>query len=93
MSKRPVHAEVKVRRGEPVERALRRLKKIIKKIGLTDEIKERKYFEKPSTTRRKKKLNRQRLIDKQNKLRDLGVIGLDEERIHKRKSKRKKARR
>ena len=93
MSKRPVHAEVKVRRGEPLEKAIRRLKKMIKKIGLIDEIKKRKHYEKPSVDRRRKKLNRQRLIEKQNKLRDLGVIGLDEERIHKRKSKRKKARR
>ena len=87
MSKRPVHAEVKVRRGEPIEKAIRRLKKMIKKIGLIDEIKKRRHYEKPSVDRRRKKINRQRLIDKQNKLRKL-----DEEKLYKRKSKRKKAR-
>ena len=87
MSRKPVHAEVKVRRGEPIEKAMRRLKKMIKKSGLLDEIKKRRHYEKPSVTKRKQKISRQRLIDKQNKLRKL-----DEERLYKRKPRRKKAR-
>jgi len=86
MSKR-VNAEVKVRKGESVEKAMRKLKKILKKSGLFDELKERRYYEKPSVKRRKKKVQRQRLIDKQNKLRKL-----EEERLYKPKPKRKKRR-
>jgi small subunit ribosomal protein S21 len=66
---------------------MRKLKKILKKSGLFDELKERRYYEKPSVKRRKKKVLRQRLIDKQNKLRKL-----EEERLYKPKPKRKKRR-
>lgn len=82
-----VNAEVKVRRGESVEKAMRKLKKILKKTGFLDELRERRYYEKPSVTRRKNKAKRQRLIDKQNKLRKL-----EEERLYKPKKRRKKRR-
>jgi small subunit ribosomal protein S21 len=46
--------QVKVRRGETVERALKRLKKIMDKEGTMKQIRSNRYFEKPSEKRRKK---------------------------------------
>ena len=45
---------VKLKRGESVERALRRLKKIIDKEGMMKQIRANRYFEKPSEKRRRK---------------------------------------
>ncbi len=44
-----------VKEGEPVERALRRFKKKIQDSGLLQELKEREFYEKPTTTRKRKK--------------------------------------
>lgn len=49
--------EVKIRRGEPVERALRRLKKRLDREGVIRDVRAKRYFEKPcEVTRRKKKM-------------------------------------
>jgi small subunit ribosomal protein S21 len=45
---------VKVRKGEPVDRALRRLKKNMDKEGMMREIRGHRYFEKPSEKKRRK---------------------------------------
>jgi small subunit ribosomal protein S21 len=47
-------AQVKIRKGETVDRALRRLKKILDKEGIMKEIRAHRYFEKPSEKRRRK---------------------------------------
>lgn len=47
-------AQVKVRRGETVDKALRRLKKIMDKEGIMKEIRAHRYFEKPSEERRRR---------------------------------------
>jgi small subunit ribosomal protein S21 len=46
---------VTVKDGEPVERALRRFKKKIQDSGLLQDLKEREFYEKPTTTRKRKK--------------------------------------
>ena len=46
--------QVKVKRGEAVERALKRLKKIMDKEGMMKQLRANRYFEKPSEKRRKK---------------------------------------
>jgi small subunit ribosomal protein S21 len=46
--------EVKLRRGEPVEKGLRRLKKLLDREGILKDMRERKHFEKPGDKRRKK---------------------------------------
>jgi small subunit ribosomal protein S21 len=46
--------QVKVRKGETVEKALRRLKKILDKEGIMKEIRAHRYFEKPCEKRRRK---------------------------------------
>jgi small subunit ribosomal protein S21 len=46
--------QVKIKRGEPVDKALKRLKKMLDKEGLMKEIRGHRYFEKPCEKRRKK---------------------------------------
>jgi len=47
--------EVKIRKGEPIERALRRLKKRLDREGVIRDVRNKRYFEKPSEVRRRKK--------------------------------------
>ena len=47
--------EVKIRKGEPVERAIRRLKKKLDREGIIKEARQKRYFEKPCEVRRRKK--------------------------------------
>jgi small subunit ribosomal protein S21 len=46
--------QVKLKKGEPVERALKRLKKLIDKEGMMRDIRGHRYFEKPSEKKRRK---------------------------------------
>jgi small subunit ribosomal protein S21 len=51
--------EVKVRKGESVDKALRRLKKRLDKEGILQDVKAKRYYEKPCERRRRKeKLSR-----------------------------------
>lgn len=45
---------VEVGQNEPIERALRRLKKKLEREGILREVKARKHYEKPSEARRRK---------------------------------------
>lgn len=47
--------DVKIRRGETVERALRRLKKRLDREGVLRDARAKRYHEKPSEVRRRKK--------------------------------------
>lgn len=46
--------EVTVRKGEPMEKALRRLKKKLDREGVIRDVRNKRYFEKPAETRRRK---------------------------------------
>ena len=46
--------EIKLKKGEPVERALRRLKKRIDREGTLKEVRNHRHYEKPSERRRRK---------------------------------------
>ncbi|MBI4878233.1 MAG: 30S ribosomal protein S21 [Planctomycetes bacterium] len=50
---------VQVKEGEPLDKTLRRLRKICNNEGVTRGIKRKSYYEKPSERRRRK--NRERL--------------------------------
>lgn len=50
--------EVKTKKGEPVDKALRRLKKKMDKEGVLKELRNRRYYEKPSE--KKKRLAKRR---------------------------------
>ena len=56
---------VKVRKHpQGVDRALKQMKKIMEKEGIIREIKERRYFEKPSAKRKKKSIRARTRKDK-----------------------------
>jgi small subunit ribosomal protein S21 len=46
--------EIKLKKGEPVEKALRRLKKRVEREGTLKQVRGRRHFEKPSEKRRRK---------------------------------------
>lgn len=46
--------EIKIRKGEPVERALRRLKKVLVRENVFQEVRKRRYYQKPSDAQRAK---------------------------------------
>ncbi len=46
--------EIKVKKGEPIERAIRRLKKKLDREQTLKKFRERRRFEKPSAKRRRK---------------------------------------
>jgi len=50
----PSLIEVKLRKQEPVDKALRRLKKQMVREGVFKELKQRRHYEKPSVSLRKK---------------------------------------
>lgn len=47
--------EIKLRKGEPMERALRRLKKKLDREGIIRDVRAKRYFEKPCEVRRRKR--------------------------------------
>ncbi len=49
-----VMTEIKLKKGEPVDRALRRLKKKVDREGTLKSVRMRRQFEKPSAVRRRK---------------------------------------
>ncbi len=46
--------EVRIRKGEPMERALRRLKRKLDREGVIRDVRAKRYFEKPSEIKRRK---------------------------------------
>lgn len=46
--------EIKLRKSEPLEKALRRLKKKLDREGVLRDVKAKRYFEKPCEKRRQK---------------------------------------
>lgn len=53
---------VQVKEGEPLEKTLRRLRKICNNEGVTRGIKRKAYYEKPSEKRRRKQRERLKTI-------------------------------
>jgi len=52
--KRGLLTEIRLKKGEPVDKALRRLKKKIDREGTLKEVRNHRHFEKPSARRRRK---------------------------------------
>jgi small subunit ribosomal protein S21 len=46
--------EVRVKKGEPIDKALRRLKKKLDREGVLKEVRNHRHYEKPSEKRRRK---------------------------------------
>ena len=51
----PSNLTIKPRRNENIERVIKRFNKKVKKLGIIDEVKERRFYIKPSERRRKAK--------------------------------------
>ena len=54
--------EVRLEKGESIDKALKRLKKQLEKEGILRELKEKEFYEKPSQRRRKKFLKARKKI-------------------------------
>ena len=50
--------EIRMKKGEPIDRALRRLKKKLDKEGTLKELRNRSHFEKPSEKKRRSQRRR-----------------------------------
>ena len=61
---RPSHVTVEPKGNEPIEKTIKRFLRKIKKSGLADEYKKRRFYEKPSTKRRKQRLRRDATLKK-----------------------------
>ena len=46
--------QIKLKKGEPIDKALTRLKKVLDKEGLMKQVRANRYFEKPSEKKRRK---------------------------------------
>ncbi len=53
---RPIHVETVVRKGEPIEKAIKRFMRKVKKEGVIEEILERRFYEKPSAKKNKRNI-------------------------------------
>jgi small subunit ribosomal protein S21 len=58
----PVNVEIYVRDQEQFERMVKKFTRKVKKSGVLEEVRERRYYTKPSEKRRAKKLEKKRLI-------------------------------
>tara|TARA_R110000824_G_scaffold101764_6_gene241720 strand:- start:2579 stop:2785 length:207 start_codon:yes stop_codon:yes gene_type:complete len=58
------HVKVEARWNEPPEKLIKRFSRKVKKEGIIEEVRERRFFTKPSSIRRQKKLRRKRLSQK-----------------------------
>ena len=58
------HVKVEARRNEPGERLIKRFSRKVKKEGIIEEVRDRRFFVKPSKIRRLKKLRRKRIARK-----------------------------
>ena len=63
---------IMVREGQPIDLILRLLKKQVEKAGTMGELKRRKYYEKPSIKKKKKRAMAQKRLRKQ--MRKLGRV-------------------
>jgi len=50
----PMPIEIKIRKNEPVDRALRRLKKKLERENIIKDVRAKRYYEKPTERRRRK---------------------------------------
>lgn len=63
--KRPINVEITPKhRDEPLERMIKRFVKKLKKEKILEKVRDNRFYEKPSITRRKKAKQRKRTLDK-----------------------------
>jgi small subunit ribosomal protein S21 len=67
MNNKPVNASVTLRPDESLERAIKRFTKAVNNSGALEECYRRRYYEKPSVRRRRKKAESAHRVRKANK--------------------------
>jgi small subunit ribosomal protein S21 len=61
---KPSHVTVTPKRNEHPERLIKRFLRKVKKSRILEEVRDRRFYEKPSAKRRKKRLQRERVLKK-----------------------------
>jgi len=69
MAGKSINVEIYVRRGDSIDRAIRRFNKKVKKSGVLEDFIKRKFYEKPSVVRNRRNRLRKRIIEKENQAR------------------------
>ena len=64
MAKKATNIKVTPRRKESSDRMIRRFIKKCKKMGIIDEVKDRRYYKKPSEKRNERNIKRRRALSK-----------------------------
>ena len=67
MAKKGANVIIKPRRNDTPERMIRRFTRKVKKIRLLEEVRERRYYEKPSVAKRRKAAQRKRALERLEK--------------------------
>ena len=62
-------SEVSAKKGEPIDKALRRLKKKLDREGVLRELRNRRCYEKPSEIKRREEKSLAKRIRKENRIR------------------------
>lgn len=63
-SKDPCHVSVERKGNEPIERTIKRFLRKVKKSYILEELRDRRYYEKPSVKKRKKRKRREKVLKK-----------------------------
>lgn len=61
---KPSHVTVVPRKNEHPDKLIKRFMRKFKKTGILDELRDRRFYEKPSVKRRKKRKQRERVLKK-----------------------------
>jgi small subunit ribosomal protein S21 len=62
----PVNVQVVARGNMPAEVLIKKFNRAVKKEGIIQEVRNRRYYEKPSDKRRKERIRRKKLIKRKN---------------------------
>jgi small subunit ribosomal protein S21 len=65
-----INVEITPRRNEAVDRLIKRFTKKVKKEGILQTVRDRKYYEKPSVKKKKVAKERKKVLDKLKRQRD-----------------------
>lgn len=69
--------DIQVKKGNgaiEIDKALKKLKRIMTSEGILKELKERQYYTKPSERRRKKSAQARSRVAKENRMKDRGIM-------------------
>ncbi len=72
---RTKNVEVVARGNMPGEVLIKKFNRAVKKSGIIQEVRERRYYQKPSDVKRKERIRRKKLIKKANQERNKVVRG------------------